>query len=456
MSTADLHQAIVQFIAAQWGGGSVGVAASAIQAHVQRPRSTVNRALASLVANQRIEPQGAGRAITYRPLPTAGDAGLTLTGPGKAAVGGASPSWSAQSLSLIQALSAPLGTRQPVSYRRKFVDDYKPNESSLLPPAIAAELYSKGRTRDQLPAGTYARKVLEQLLIDLSWFSSRLEGNRRSLLDTRELFRKGRSEADDLDATMLLNHKDAIEFMLDAVPTEGITVPVVRNLQSLLMRDLLEDSGDLGAIRRRVVNIQDTVYLPSQVPTLLEEMLELIVEKARQVRNPIEAAFFLWVNIAYLQPFVDGNKRSSRLSANMPLMLFNCAPLSFIDVEQGDYALAMLGVYEQQDVSLAVELFDWTYRRSMAKYQTILEAMGVPDPTRVRYREQLGQAMQQVVFFGSNFEDALAKAAIPAPDQAAFRAMLDEELQQLQPYNCARYRLPIGATQEWIQRGRPR
>lgn len=369
MRTADLQRAIVQFITAQWNVNPAGVAAGAIQAHVQRPRSTVNRALAALVADKRIEPHGAGRAITYRPLPAAGDTGSALAQPHQRTVGSASPQWSAQSLSLLQKLSAPLGTRKPVSYQRHFVDDYQPNESSLLPPTVAAELYAKGRARDQLPAGTYARKVLEQLLIDLSWFSSRLEGNRKSLLDTRELFRKGRSEADDLDATMLLNHKDAIEFMVDAVPTEGITVPVVRNLQSLLMRDLLEDSGDLGAIRHRVVNIPDTVYLPSQVPNLLEEMLELIVEKARQVRNPVEAAFFLWVNIAYLQPFVDGNKRSSRLSANMPLMLFNCAPLSFIDVEQGDYALAMLGIYEQQDVSLAVELFDWTYRRSIAKYQ---------------------------------------------------------------------------------------
>lgn len=107
-------------------------------------------------------------------------------------------------------------------------------------------------------------------------------------------------------------------------------------------------------------------------------------------------------------------------------------------------------------MSLAVQLFDWTYRCSIAKYQTIQEAMGVPDPTRVRYREQLGQAMQQVVFFGSTFEDALAKVAISEADQAAFRAILNEELKQLQPYNCARYRLPIGTTQEWIQRGRPR
>jgi len=354
------------------------------------------------------------------------------------------------------ALTAPLGTRKPISYRRDFVDGYKPNETSLLPAAMAADLFERGRVKDQLPAGTYARKVLEQLLIDLSWYSSRLEGNSKSWLDTQELFKKGRSEVDDRDATMLLNHKEAIEFMVDAVPTEGITVPVVRNLQSLLMRDLLADSKDLGAIRHTVVQIQGTVYVPTQVPTVLEEMLGHIVDKARQIRNPVEAAFFFWVNIAYLQPFVDGNKRTSRLSANLPLMLANSAPLSFIDVHQNDYALAMLGVYERQDVTLAVDLFGWTYRRSIDKYQAVMEAMGGPDPVRARYREQLGQAVQQIVFFGTSLEHALTNVQVAADDAATFRQMLDAELGHLEPYNCARYRLPIGKTHEWIQQGRPR
>jgi hypothetical protein len=302
---------------------------------------------------------------------------------------------------------------------------------------------------------TNSRKVLEQLLIDLSWFSSRLEGNRTSLLATRDLFEKGRSENDDRDATMLLNHKDTIEFMVDAVPTEGITVPVVRNVQSLLMRDLLADAADLGAIRRKIVNIQDTVYVPSHVPNLLEEMLGHIVDKARKIRNPVEASFFLWVNIAYLQPFVDGNKRTSRLAANMPLMLTNCAPLSFLDVVPRDYALAMLGVYESLDVTLAVELFEWTYRRSIKKYQVVVESMGGPDPMRVRYREQLGEAVRQVVYLGLTVDKAAEGLAIPGADAAVFNGMLKSELQHLEPYNCARYRLPIGKTQEWIDKGRP-
>ena len=184
-------------------------------------------------------------------------------------------------------------------------------------------------------------------------------------------------------------------------------------------------------------------------------MLGRIVEKARNTRNPIEASFLLWVNLAYLQPFVDGNKRTSRLAANMPLMLANCAPLSFLDVGQHDYAMAMLGVYERLDVTLAAELFEWTYRRSIDKYQVIVESMGGPDPMRMRYREQLGEAVRQIVYFGRDVVQAVEGLGIPAADAAVFDRMLETELQHLEPYNCARYRLPIGKTQEWIEKGRP-
>jgi Fic family protein len=455
MANQSLSQSILRYIAGVDGDNLLGVSAGTIATYLGSPRPTVNRALAHLVAIGALQRQGAGRAVTYRiPEQAPLSAGVTALPPDSAAAY-VSPPWSIPARNLITALSAPLGARHPVSYLRSYVDRYHPNVSSLLPAALGAQLYEIGKSKDQQPAGTYARKVLEQLLIDLSWYSSRLEGNRKSLLDTRALFEKGRSESDDRDAIMLLNHKEAIEFMVDAVPTEGITVPVVRNLQSVLMRDLLLDAADLGAIRQKIVNIQDTVYVPSQVPSLLEETLEKIIEKAGLIRNPVEAAFFLWVNLAYLQPFVDGNKRTSRLAANMPLMLANCAPLSFIDVGQTDYALAMLGVYERLDTTLAIELFEWTYRRSVAKYQAVVEAMGGPDPLRVRYREQLGEAIRQIVFSGETLERTVEAIGISEADEAAFRAMLNDELRHLEAYNCARYRLPIGKTQDWIDRGRP-
>lgn len=196
-------------------------------------------------------------------------------------------------------------------------------------------------------------------------------------------------------------------------------MPVVRKLQSVLMRDLLADPADLGAIRSRIVHIQDSVHVPSQVPAVLEESLDAVVGKARQTKNPVEAAFFLWVNIAYLQPFVDGNKRTSRLAENMPLLLANCAPLSFLDVERHDYAWAMLGVYERQDTTAAAELFEWTHRRSIQKYQAVTESMSGPGPLRALYRESLSDIVRLLVFEGTTLRAALAQVLSPVSQSPA-------------------------------------
>lgn len=167
---------------------------------------------------------------------------------------------------------------------------------------------------------------------------------------------------------MLLNHKAAIDFLVDCLPREGLSSLVVRNLHALLMQDLGLGSGMLGAIRTSPLGIAGTLYAPMQEADRLEEMLGSIVAKASIIRHPIEAALFLWVNLAYLQPFENGNEGTSRLAANIPLLLHNCAPLSFVDVAPDDYACAMFAVYELQNVALAVDLFSWTYRRSMNKY----------------------------------------------------------------------------------------
>ena len=423
--------------------------------HTSRP--TINRALRDLLASGLLEKLGNGRSTRY----VATGAAKAAFGPVLSATpgpGGVGPlQWTPAALPLVQTLRAPLGTRTPVGYESSFVDKYIPNKSSLLPPRLAADLFKAGRSRDQQPAGTYAREVLEQLLIDLSWSSSRLEGNNKSLLDTKELFELGvQGSPLDEDTLMLLNHKSAIEFMVDAVPTEGITVPVVVDLQAKLMKDLLRDSRDIGSIRRRVVNIDGSVYSPSNIPSLLEETLKSIIDKVRHIQNPVEAAFFLWVNLAYLQPFADGNKRTSRLSANMPLLLYNCAPLSFLDVERADYATAMLGVYEQRNVVAAVELFEFIYRRSIQKYSVLRASLAVPDPLRARYRRALDELMQFVVFYGRTLDDAFSEVSVDVADLAAFRIIANTELDHLEQYNCARYNLPRGATQRWIDGGRSR
>lgn len=433
------------------------VAPSALEQALRVSRPTINRDLRELLASGFLEKRGDGRSTRYLATAAARVAlGALPSGPATPA-GPGLLQWSAAALPLVEALRAPLGTRTLVGYDSSFVNSYVPNHSSLLPPQLATDLYNAGRSQDQQPAGTYAREVLEQLLIDLSWSSSHLEGNNKSLLDTKELFERGQQAGPlDEDTLMLLNHKSAIEFMVDAVPTEGITVPVIVDLQAKLMRDLLRDSRDIGSIRRRLVNIDGSVYTPSSVPSLLEEMLNVIIDKVRNIRNPVEAAFFLWVNVAYLQPFADGNKRTSRLGANMPLMLYNCAPLSFLDVERSDYATAMLGVYEQRNVAAAVDLFEFIYRRSIQKYSVLRASLSMPDPIRTKYRQTLNELMQFVVFHGQTLEAAFADVHVDAADSAALRLIANVELDQLEPYNCARYNLARGMTQRWIDAGRRR
>lgn len=446
-------EALLRHVLACDGPCSPGTLEQVLQ--VSRP--TVNRALRKLVAAGFLDKHGSGRSTRYVATHAARSALAVSAQSAAVPTGSGVLQWSRAALPLIESLRAPLGMRTPVGYERAFVSNYIPNQSSLLPPQLATELYRAGRSQGQQPAGTYAREVLEQLLIDLSWSSSRLEGNSKSLLDTKELFERGeRAGPIDEDTLMLLNHKSTIEFMVDAVPTEGMTVAVIVDLQAKLMRDLLRDARDIGSMRRRVVNIDGSVYSPSNIPTLLEDALKDIIDKACQIRNPVEAAFFLWINIAYLQPFADGNKRTSRLSANMPLMLYNCAPLSFLDVEPGDYALAMLGVYEQRNVAAAVELFEFIYRRSIQKYSVLRASLTVPDPLRARYRQALNELMQFVVFYGKTLTDALLEVTIESADLTALRAIVNTELDQLEQYNCARYNLARGMTQRWIDAGRIR
>lgn len=421
------------------------VSSSELAQALQVGKSTIKRHLEVLIKEGLLRKEGVGKATRYTLSRAA------LHRPMLAANESPAP-YNARSL--LTYLQSPLTTREITGYVRDFVDAYIPNETFLLSEALAETLLKEGQMAGQQPAGTYARKVLEQLLVDLSWSSSRLEGNTYSLLATEELFRSGR-EAGDMDAVMLLNHKQAIEFLIDAVPQYGLTTPVISNLHSILMSDLLSDSMGLGSIRTKIVNVSGTTYTPPQTPVLLKEMFEIIVEKARLIKNPVESAFFLWVNLAYLQPFEDGNKRTSRLAANIPLMIYNSAPLSFLDADPAEYAYAMMGIYEKRDVSLAAELFEFLYRRSIKKYAVTLDAMGVPDPFRFRHREALNEAIGYVVRERQNLDAALTSITLDEGETARFKALLQEELRILEVYNCARYRLPMGLVKKWIEDGRP-
>jgi hypothetical protein len=212
--------------------------------------------------------------------------------------------------------------------------------------------------------------MLNRLLIDLSWNSSRLEGNTYSLLDTERLISLGEA-ADNktaMEAQIILNHKDAIEFLFQGADDIGFNRYTILNLRVLLSNKLLPDPAAPGRLRQFSAGINRSVFTPLGVQQQIEEMFELILEKASQIEDPFEQALFVMVQLPYLQPFDDVNKRVSRLSANIPFKRNNLVPLSFIDVPNDLYIRGMLGVYELNRIDLIKDVYMWAYERSSLRY----------------------------------------------------------------------------------------
>jgi len=227
--------------------------------------------------------------------------------------------------------------------------------AAYLTESLRAQLHSLGRSSpEQTPAGTFARGILNRLLIDLSWASSKLEGNTYSRLDTERLIEFGQAAEgkDALETQMILNHKSAIEYLVRDTEHAGVTPETVIALHAFLSDGLMPDPLTCGRIRKRAVEIGGSVYLPVAMPQRLEDLFGIVMSMAAEIQDPFEQSFFMMVHLPYLQPFEDVNKRVSRLAANIPLIQHNLCPLSFIDVPQQAYVDAVLGVYELNRIEL--------------------------------------------------------------------------------------------------------
>lgn len=352
----------------------------------------------------------------------------------------------------------PLTERAPVGYRREFLETYRPNEEGYLTKSTVAHLTRIGQTPDaERPAGTYARHVLDRLLVDLSWASSRLEGNTYSLLDTRRLIEEGQAAEgkEAAETQMILNHKAAIEFMVDSGDELAFDRQTVLNLHALLSDNLLPDPNAGGRTRRRGVEITRSVYRPLEAPPLVEEYFQRVVETAAAVSEPFEQAFFAMVHLPYLQPFEDVNKRVSRLAANVPLFRQNLCPLSFVEVPERAYIDGLLGVYELNRVELLRDVFVWAYERSARRYEAIRQSLGEPDRFRLRYRDELTEVVGGVVRRRARptAEEVTGAAAgrVPPEDLDDFVRVAVKELEGLHEGNFARFRLRPSEYRTWRQ-----
>ena len=441
-------EAIVEVVAGLPDGGSVDAVRGALDLGIAR--RTLQRRLAALVSEGRLVRTGRGPGARY--LVPDGQAAP----PDRSADVGAPASadyhlpLSSEGASISRLVRAPIQERPPVGYRRAFLDGYRPGETWYLPADVRGQLLDLGDTPDrERPAGTYARKIHERLLIDLSWNSSRLEGNTYSLLDTQRLLELGEAaEGNDARETqMILNHKAAIDLLVTRTEHVGFNRYTVLNLHALLAENLIADSRAWGALRASGVDIGGSTYHPPEVPQLIDECFGQILNKADAIPDPFEQAFFVLVQLPYLQPFLDVNKRVSRLAANLPLIRANLCPLSFVDVPTRAYVDGLLGVYELNRVELLRDVFCWAYERSCGRYSVIRQSLGEPDPFRLRHRALIAETIRTVVSRPMDRTAAVAHIRRQAPgsfsegERNRFIELVETDLMNLHEGNLARARL---------------
>ena len=421
-------------------------------------RRTLQRWLLALIAREQLQRYGRARATRYL-LPLRVDIAVhEPAGESVAQHADAPVPLSNEGADVERYVLQPLQKRTPVGYQRAFLDSYRPNERFYLPEAVRADLLAHGQAVGaHEPAGTYARQIAHRLLIDLSWNSSRLEGNTYSLLETERLIREGEAASGkgSLEAQMILNHKEALEFLIESAAEIGFNRYTLLNLHALLSDNLLADPTACGRLRSIPVGIGHTVFLPLEGPQRVEECFQQILDTAAVIADPFEQAFFAMVHLPYLQPFEDVNKRVSRLAANIPLIKRNLCPLSFVDVPRKTYVSAMLGIYECNRVDLLRDVFVWAYKRSCARYSAVRQSFGEPDPFRLKYRQLIMEAVGDVVRGRMGKADAVtlvrrhAEEQAPEPDRARLVEVIETQLLSLHEGSIARYRLRPSEYQAW-------
>lgn len=422
--------------------------------HPQVARRTAQRLISQMIAAGLINAHGEGRARRYFP---------SMAGPINARpvveLTDRFPDFipiSADSRDILAYINQPLEARKPVGYQRDFLESYQPNQTWYLSEPLRRQLHKTGRTSQaEAPAGTYSRAILNRLLIDLSWASSHLEGNTYSRIDTRELIEHGKVARGKaaIETQMILNHKTAIELLVENIDSAEFNRYTLMNLHSALAENLLPNPADEGRIRQHAVDIGKSVYRPLSTPQQIDDLLDLLLGKANQIADPFEQSFFMMVHLPYLQPFADINKRTSRLAANLPLFRANLCPLTFLDVPEHAYSRAILGVYEMTRAELLRDLYVWAYERSTQEYLAIKQELAEPDPVRLAWRDFIKQAIRDVVTQPdrdplTSIQQA-TEARVPESERDNVQALIVEELRRLHEGVLARYGLKPSEFTTW-------
>ena len=384
--------------------------------HRRIPRQTLTRRLSALVAKGDLIRLGEGAGTRYLP----GD--------------------------LEAYLRIPAPRRPPVRYLVERAAGSLPKFTRQ-----QLELLYKSAGPHGATAEDAARAIRERLLVELSYASSSLEGNTYDLLQTEALIRYGQmaSGKSALETKMILNHRDAIRYLLDNLKTVAVDWKTLRDLHALLSDGLLGDSGDSGRIRRRVVAITHSSYRPLDNEFQLREAVDSLLTTVNAEAEPYNQSLMLLAGVAYLQAFTDCNKRTGRLIANLPLLQASLPPLSFLTVDKEAYTRGLLTYYE---LGIGMPIA----RAYLDAYPTSADAYRIGTEYRTKSAEQIAVELRyqgyvrerlRAVILGNAERDTPLPESIPPEDRSVVAELIRSQLDSLHPGRAA----PLGVSSEEIE-----
>jgi len=228
-------------------------------------------------------------------------------------------------------------------------------------------LNSKYQKRVKSLSENIVKKEFERLTIELSWKSSKIEGNTYSLIDTEILIKENREASGHKkeEAIMILNHKKALDYISDQRSNfKKLNISKIESIHNLIVNDLNVEKG----IRKKPVGIIGTRYMPLDNQHQIREAMEKMVKTLNNMQNVFDKALFAIAVLSYIQPFEDGNKRTARLLSNALLLANNACPLSFRSIDEADYKKALIIFFEQNNLRAFKEIFVEQFKFSIENY----------------------------------------------------------------------------------------
>ena len=269
-------------------------------------------------------------------------------------------------------LLAPVNINQYFYHERQPKDIYTRFDNSIFSTIKNATIFSRqetqrldnttgnARQRRQKLSATIQSQELERFIIEFSWKSSRIEGNTYSLLETEALIKHGQlaKDKDKKEAQMILNHKQSLSLIFNnSDKFKTLSVATIEHIHGSLVNNL-----DISKnIRTIAVGITGTYYRPLDNQFQIREAMENMCTLINKISNPFEKSLAAMLLLAYIQPFEDGNKRTSRVIGNALLLAHNKLPLSYRATQEEEYKKAVILFYEKHNLSYFKELFMQQY-----------------------------------------------------------------------------------------------